>query len=93
MAKKSKAVQEEIPMSGLGVALVKDAKLDKLCREFIDAKDREATAKKDREEAEPRIMDRMKELGYVNYRVDDYIAKFQIGKDHIKVKKVKKLKL
>lgn len=92
MPKKSKRPEqtELAAVEWPGVGPVKDKELDGHCRDFINAKDAAATAKTDMANAEASIMTRMDQLGYVNYRVDDYIAKYAKGKSHIKVKKVKK---
>jgi hypothetical protein len=75
-------------MEGAGVAPVKDRKLDALCDEFIDVRDKKAKLAEKLGETEVKILDRMSELGVKIHRFGDQIAEIKPGKDHVKIKTV-----
>lgn len=81
--------QEEMPIEGAGVAPVKDKKLDGLCDDFIDTRDKKAALAEELTGIETKILDRMSELGVAVHRFSDQIATIKIGKKKIKIKTVK----
>lgn len=76
-------------MEGVGVAPVKDKKLEALGYHFIELRDQKSELTEGMTAEEVKIKDRMKELGIVVYRFGDQIMTIKDGKAHVKIKTVK----
>jgi len=87
MARK-RARQEEIALTGVGVAPITDKKLISLGDAFIEEKDAKAAANKKLKELDAEILNRMAILGLKSYRIGDKFWR-QDTKTHVKVSTVK----
>ena len=72
-----------------GHELVRDARLDDLCEEIGDARERLAEAKKDEQDGIDAAMERMKERKCHRYEFAKVQLTFKPGRDHLAVKVLK----